>query len=78
MPNLLCHQSTVWPCIFILDVQNQQPKDSLPLRFAIGRTCKNDAEAKGQQDELGYGLNLVNYGMYLDVNNADVSQSIIW
>jgi hypothetical protein len=34
---------------------------------------KNCAEAEGQQDELGDGLNLVNCGMYLDVNNADVS-----
>ena len=32
---------------------------------------------EGQQDELGDGLNLVNCGMYLDVNNADVSQSVI-
>jgi hypothetical protein len=39
--------------------------------------AKNGAEAKGQQDELGNGLNLVNCGMYLDINNADVSQSII-
>ena len=39
--------------------------------------AKNGVEAEGQQDELGDGLNLVNCGMYLDVNNADVSQSII-
>ena len=39
--------------------------------------AKKGAEADGQQDELGYGLNLVNCGMYLDVNNANVSQSII-
>ena len=32
---------------------------------------------KGQKDELGDDLNLVNCGMYLDVNNADVSQSVI-
>ena len=32
---------------------------------------------EGQQDELGDGLNLVNCGIYLDVNNADVSQSVI-
>ena len=35
------------------------------------------AEEEGQQDELGDGLSLVNCGMYLDVNNADVSQSVI-
>ena len=28
-------------------------------------------------NKLGDGLNLVNYGIYLDVNNADVSQSVI-
>ena len=39
--------------------------------------AKRGAEAEGQQDELGDSLNLVNYGMYLDVNNADVSQSVI-
>ena len=39
--------------------------------------AKNGAEAEGQQDELGDGLNLVNYGMYLDVNNVDLSQSVI-
>ena len=39
--------------------------------------AKKGAEAEGQQDELGDGLNLVNCGMYLDVNNADVSQSVI-
>ena len=32
---------------------------------------------EGQQDELGDGLNLVNCGMYLDVNNANVSQYVI-
>ena len=53
-------------------MQNQQPKDNPPTRFAIGRTCYG-SEAKVQQDELGKGLNLVNCGMYLDVNNADVS-----
>jgi hypothetical protein len=37
------------------------------------RHAKKCAEVKGQQDELGDGLNLVNCGMYLDVNNADVS-----
>ena len=39
--------------------------------------AKKGAEVEGQQDELGDGLNLVNCGMYLDVNNADVSQSVI-
>ena len=39
--------------------------------------AKKGAEAEGQQDELGNGLNLVHCGMYLDVNNADVSQSVI-
>jgi len=39
--------------------------------------AKKGVEAEGQQDELGDGLNLVNCGMYLDVNNADVYQSII-
>ena len=38
---------------------------------------KKSAKAEGQQDELGDGMNLVNCGIYLDVNNADVSQSII-
>ena len=42
-----------------------------------GGHAKNGAESEGQQDELGDGLNLVNCGMYLDVNNADVSQSVI-
>ena len=41
------------------------------------RHAENGEEAEGQQDELGDGLNLVNCGMYLDVNNADVSQSVI-
>ena len=31
----------------------------------------------GQQVELGDGLNLVNYGMHLDVNNANLYQSVI-
>ena len=39
--------------------------------------AKRGAEAEGQQDELGDGLNLVKCGMYLDVNNANVSQSVI-
>ena len=39
--------------------------------------AKRGAEAEGQQDEFGDGLNLVNCGMYLDVNNADVSQFVI-
>jgi hypothetical protein len=39
--------------------------------------AKKGAKAERQQDELGDGLNLVNCGMYLDVNNADVSQSVI-
>ena len=38
---------------------------------------KNGAEVEGQQDELGDGLNLVNGGMNLDVNNVDVSQFVI-
>ena len=50
---------------------------SAPLILPQARHAKNGAEAEGQQDELGDGLNLVNCGMYLDVNNADVSQSII-
>ena len=58
-------------------MQNQQPKDSPLPGFATGQTCKNGAEAEGQQDELGDGLNLVNCGMYLDVNIVDISQSII-
>ena len=41
------------------------------------RHAKNGAEVEGQQDELGDGLNLVNCGKYLDVNNAEVSQSVI-
>jgi hypothetical protein len=39
--------------------------------------AKKGAEEQGQQDELGNGLNLINCGMYLDVNNADVYQSVI-
>jgi hypothetical protein len=39
--------------------------------------AKNGAEAERQQDELGNSLNLVNCGMYLYINNANVSQSII-
>jgi len=39
--------------------------------------AKKGAEAERLQDELGDGLNLVNCGMYLDVNNANVSQSVI-
>ena len=46
---------------------------SAPLVFPQARHAKKGAEAEGQQDELGNGLNLVNCGMYLDVNNADVS-----
>ena len=38
---------------------------------------KKSAKAEGQQDELGDGLSLVNCGMYLDVNNTDVSQSVL-
>jgi hypothetical protein len=41
------------------------------------RHAKKSAEVEGQQDELGDGLNLVNCGMYLDVNNANVYQSVI-
>ena len=58
-------------------MQNQQPKDSPPLILPQARHAKKGAEVKGQQDELGNGLNLVNCGLYLDVNNADVSQSVI-
>ena len=72
IPYIRCSASSI-----ILDMQNQQPKDSPPPHFAIGQTWKNGAEAEGQQDELGDGLNLVNCGMYLDVNNANVSQSVI-
>ena len=50
---------------------------STPLVLPQAGHAKNGAEAEGQQDELGDGLNLVNCGMYLDVNNADVSQSVI-
>jgi hypothetical protein len=39
--------------------------------------AKKGVEAEWQYDELGDGLNLVNCGMYLDVNNADVSQYVI-
>jgi hypothetical protein len=39
--------------------------------------AKKGVEVEGQQDELGDGLNLVNCGMYLDVNNADVYQFVI-
>ena len=48
-----------------------------PLVLPQAGHAKKGAEAKGQQDELDDGLNLVNRGMYLDVNNADVSESII-
>ena len=41
------------------------------------RHAKKGVEVEGQQDELGDGLNLVNCGIYLDVNNVDVSQSVI-
>ena len=50
---------------------------SAPLVLPQAGHAKKGVEAEGQQDELGDGLNLVNCGMYLDVNNADVSQSII-
>ena len=49
---------------------------STPLVLPHARHTKKGAEAEGQQDELGDGLNLVNCGMYLDLNNADVSQSV--
>ena len=42
---------------------------SAPLILTQAGHAKNGAEAEGQQDELGNGLNLVNCGMYLDVNN---------
>jgi hypothetical protein len=59
-------------------MQNQQPKDSLPSLFCHRPDMqKKGVEAEAQQDELGDGLNLVNCGMYLDVNNTDVYQSII-
>ena len=41
------------------------------------RHAKNGAEIETQLDGLSNGMNLVNCGMYLNVNNADVSQSII-
>ena len=50
---------------------------SAPLVLPQAGHAKKGAEAEGQQDELGDGLNLVNCHMYLDVNNANVSQSII-
>ena len=50
---------------------------SAPLVLPQARHAKNGAEAEGQQDESGDDLNLVNCGMYLDVNNVDVSQSVI-
>jgi hypothetical protein len=48
-----------------------------PLFLPKAGHAKKGAKAERQQDELGDGLNLVNCGMYLDVNNADVSQSVI-
>ena len=48
-----------------------------PLVLPQVEHAKKGAEVEGQQDELGDGLNLVNCGMYLDVNNANVSQSVI-
>ena len=60
-----------WTC----KINNQ--RTVCPLVSPQDGHAKNGAEAEGQQDELGDGLNLVNYGMYLDVNNADVSQSVI-
>ena len=50
---------------------------STPLVLPQAGHAKKGAEVEGQQDELGNGLNLVNCGTYLDVNNVDVSQSII-
>ena len=41
-----------------------------PLILPQARHAKNGVEAEGQQDELGDGLNLVNCGIYLDVNNV--------
>ena len=60
-----------WTC----KINNQRIVRLLVLPQA--EHVKKGAEAKGQQDELGDGLNFVNCGMYLDVNNADVSQSVI-
>ena len=92
VPNLLCHQSIVRPCcirqgqtiyqvfghLFYLGHAKSTTKgQSAPLVLPQARHAKNGAKAKGQQDELGDGLNLVNCGMYLDVNNDDVSQCVI-
>ena len=60
-----------WTC----KINNQ--RTVRPLVLPQAGHAKNGAEAKGQPDELGDGLNLVNCGMYLDVNNANISQSVI-
>ena len=60
-----------WTC----KINNQ--RTVRPLVLPQAGHAKKGAEAEGQQDELDDGLNLVNCGMYLDVNNTDVSQSVI-
>jgi hypothetical protein len=60
-----------WTC----KINNQ--RTVRPLALPQAGHAKKGAEEQGQQDELGNGLNLINCGMYLDVNNADVYQSVI-
>jgi hypothetical protein len=62
---------------YLGDAKSTSKGRSAPLVLPQAGHAKNGAEAKGQQDELHDGLNLINCGMYLDVNNVDVSQSVI-
>ena len=71
------HLLGVWTALLSWTCKINNQRIVRPLVLPQARQAKKGAEAEGQQDELGDGLNLVNCGMYLDVNNADVSQSVI-
>jgi hypothetical protein len=44
-------------------MQNQQPKDSLPLILPQAGHAKKGCRSGREKDELGDGLNLVNCGL---------------
>ena len=73
----LDHILGVWPALLCWTCKINNQRTVRPLVLPQAGHAKKGAKAEGQKDELGDHLNLVNCSMYLDVNNADVSQSVI-
>ena len=71
------HLLGVWIALLSWTCKINNQRTVCPLVLTQAKHAKKGAETKWQQDELGDGLNLVNGGMNLDVNNVDVSQFVI-